>query len=171
MKKLIIALAVVAIMAVAITPAAVFAQSGSGNGFGGNGAGMMGQTGTTGTGVLSGTLHDYMIAAYADALNLSVDVIDTRLAAGETLSEIAISTGLSIDEFQALAADARTSAIAAALADGVITQAQADWLTARIGGARGRDMMGMGAAGFARGNGSGTGLHQNPACPYLQAAQ
>ncbi len=173
MKKWIIALVVVAVMAVAFTPAtSVFAQSGSGNGFGG---GMMGQPGassTTGTGLLSGTLHDYMIAAYADALNLTTDEIETRLASGETLSQIAISTGLTLDEFSTLLTDARASAIAAALADGVITQAQADWLTSHMGGANAR-RGGMGAGyGYARTSGAaGTGLHLNANCPYLQAAR
>ena len=167
MKKLIIiALAVVAVLAVAFTPVTVFAQSGNGNGFSGMGGGMMGQTGTTGTGLLSGTLHDYMIAAYADALNLSVDEIDTRLAGGETLSEIALSTGVTLDEFSTLVTDARAAAIAAALADGVITQDQADWLSSHIGGAYGRGAMG---SGFARGN--GTGVRGTGTCPYLSAAQ
>jgi len=77
MKKLAVLLAIVAVMAVTFIPATpAFANSGNGNGFRGAGAGvgMMGQS-NTGTSV-NGVLHEYLIAAYADALDLSVDEIE-----------------------------------------------------------------------------------------------
>jgi hypothetical protein len=166
MKKLAVLLAIVAVMAVTFIPATpAFANSGNGNGFRGAGAGvgMMGQS-NTGTSV-NGVLHEYLIAAYADALDLSVDEIETRLAGGETLSSIAISTGLTVDEFQTLVVDARTSALDAALADGVITQSQADWLASRMGGA---NRQAMGNSGF-RGHGVRNGFAGN--CPYMQIAE
>ena len=166
MKKFAVLLAIVAVIAVtfiATTPA--FANSGIDNGFrgAGAGAGMMGQP-NTGMSV-DGALHEYLLAAYADALDLSVDEIETRLAGGETLSSIAISTGLTVDEFQTLVVDARTSALAAALADGVITQNQADWLGSHLGGANSQT---VGRSGFR-----GTGVRNDVAgnCPYLQIAE
>jgi hypothetical protein len=165
MKKIVVLLVVVAVLALAFTPAnSVFANSGNGNGFGGNGAGLAGQTGSTTP--INGTLHDYIIAAYAEALNLSVDEIETRLTSGETLSSIALSTGLTIDEFRTLVADARTSALAAAVSDGVITQAQADWMTSHMGGANARRMGTSSQFG-----GFGGGMRNSAQCPYYQTAQ
>lgn len=163
MKKIVILLAAVAVMALAFSPVStVFANSG--NGFGGNGAGMMGQTNSNTP--LNGALHDYMIAAYAEALHLSADEIETRLTDGETLSAIALSTGLTVDEFQSLISDARSSALASAVADGVITQDQADWMSSRMGGANRRAAMGN--AGL---RGNGAGFRQSATCPYNQPAQ
>jgi hypothetical protein len=167
MKKLMVILAIVAVTAVAFTSVSpVFASSGNGNRFGGNGAGtgMAGQTGTPVS--IDGALHDYYIAAYAEALNLSVAEIESRLASGETLSSIALSTGITLDEFRTLVVDARSSALAAAVADGVITQDQADWLTSHMGGANSRAMVGNANAFGSRGRFGTIGT-----CPYLQAAQ
>ena len=172
MKKLALSLAIVAVIAVALgTAGAVYAQSSTpqtpvarnGYGFGmAERGGMMGQN--AGIGTQDGLLHDDMIAVIAEKLAISVDDLNARLAAGETMSEIAASEGLNVDEFTALMADARSQAISAAVADGTLTQEQADWLSTR--GAR------MSAGG--RGMGArGAGLHQyaNPDCTYYQTAQ
>jgi hypothetical protein len=71
-----------------------------------------------------GPLHDYLVAAFADALGLSTSEVENRLAAGETLSTIAQSEGYSLDEFRALFDEVRQTAIDDAQADGVVTQEQ-----------------------------------------------
>ena len=107
------------------------------------GPGMMGQNIDGDFGVL----HDYMISAYADALGISVDDLNSRLAAGETMYQIALDKGLTQDEFSSLMQDARSMALDAAVADGVISQDQADWMNSRGFGRGG--MMG----GYGYGNG------------------
>lgn len=105
----------------------------------GYGPGMMGGRGGPG-GIMggyraqdgTGILHDYMIAAFADALGLTPEELESRLAAGETLWQIALSEGYSAEEFSQLWIDARTSALEEAVADGVITQEQADWMIAHM---------------------------------------
>jgi hypothetical protein len=71
-----------------------------------------------------GPLHDYLVAAFADALGLSTPEVEDRLAAGETLSAIAQSEGYSLDEFRALFDEVRQTAIDNAEADGVVVQDQ-----------------------------------------------
>ncbi|MBN1669109.1 MAG: hypothetical protein JW862_18590 [Anaerolineales bacterium] len=78
-----------------------------------------------------GLMHDTMLAAFAAALNLDVTELETRLEAGETLAEIAAPAGLSTDDFQALMFTAREEALAQAVADGAISQEQADWMLER----------------------------------------
>jgi hypothetical protein len=73
-------------------------------------------------------LHDYTVAGYSAALGLSVAELETRLAAGETLADIAVSTGLTLDQFQDLRAATTSEVLAQAVADGVITAEQADWM-------------------------------------------
>lgn len=80
----------------------------------------------------TGILHDYMIAAFANALGLSPEELESRLAAGETLWQVAQSEGFSAEEFSQLWIEARTAALEQAVADGVITQEQADWMNARM---------------------------------------
>ena len=155
MNKLVKSLVILAVVAIAFGSAsAVFAQSGPNTGLSSR-TGRGGRGGGNGTmlaennsvrlqdGFQDGLLHDAMIAAFADELGLSVDEINTRLEAGETMADIAISTGLTLDQ---------------ALADGILTEEQAEWLKSRGAGRYMNGSMGMNT-GF-RGNGqrmNGTG--------------
>lgn len=160
MKKLVFALVVLAVvMAAAFNTGTVAAQ---GNGPAvpqSPGAGRMAGRGAGGNGSAAqdGILHDGMIAVYAQAMDLSVEDLNARLAAGETLAQIAAAQGLTVDEFWALKADARAKAVEQAVKDGTLTQAQADWMAQRGrrmgGGARG----GQGQRGGNAGSGD---------CPY-----
>lgn len=69
-------------------------------------------------------VHDLMMAAYAEKLNLSVEELNTRTDAGERLSQIALSTGMSFTDFWALKTEVHSAVAQQALADGLITQAQ-----------------------------------------------
>jgi hypothetical protein len=109
-----------------------------------------------------GLLHDGMIAAYAEALNISVDDLNARLANGETMAQIASSAGLTADQFLSLMNDARSQAIDQAVSDGTLTQTQADWMKLR-GAGMGRGGRGSGARG------AGLGQFANPDCPYYKA--
>lgn len=133
MKKsiLIIGLVVVALAVVGVS--AAFAQ------------GPAPDAGTTGLPTGAGFLHTYMVAAFAEKLNLKLEDVNARLAAGESMYEIAIATGVQAQDFSALMVEVRSQALHAALKDGVITQAQADWMLSR---------------GFGRGYGPGN-------CPMI----
>jgi hypothetical protein len=95
----------------------------------GYGPGMMGGRGA-GNG--EGLLHDAMVAGFAGALGLTVDDIEARLTAGETMYQIAASTGLTAEQWNDLVVQVRADVINQAIADGTITQAQADWMLERM---------------------------------------
>jgi hypothetical protein len=160
MKKIALSFVVVAIIAVALgTAGTAYAQSsapqttniGTGYGYrmGGRGNGM---------GTQDGLLHDDMIAAYASKLGITVDELNTRLANGETMAEIATSKGLTFEEFTALRLEVRSLALDQAVKDGTLTQEQADWMKTRGAG------IGNGM-GF---RGNGQGQFANSDCPYYQ---
>ena len=75
-----------------------------------------------------GPMHEYMIAAFAEALGLTEADLEARLDDGETLASIAEAQGLTQEQFQTLWQEARQQALDAAVGDGVLTQAQADWM-------------------------------------------
>ncbi len=126
-----------------------------GNGRGGNGGAMGGGMGS-GTSQplelnLSDELDESMHAALADAVGLTVSELEARLDAGETYVQIAISAGYTLDEAQELLAQARSEALAEAVAAGIITQAQADFLNSRGAGM-------AGGQGMSDGQGSAYGM-------------
>jgi hypothetical protein len=101
---------------------------GNGNGYGPGG--MMGGYGPGymmgGRGEFKGFMHDYMISAFANAVGLTVEDVNTRLSNGESPQQIAIAQGKTEADLPALWTQVHQDALNAAVADGVITQAQAD---------------------------------------------
>ena len=85
---------------------------------------------------LAGELHDYVFESLAEALNLSAEDLETRLAGGEALTEIAEAQGVPQDGQQAVLEAAWSSALQAAVEDGVLTQEQADAVKDHPGAAR-----------------------------------
>jgi hypothetical protein len=136
------------------------------------GRGNRGGYGVGTTGVDEGILHDYYIAAYSVALDIPEADLEARLDTGETMADIALSTGLTLGEFQTLMVDIRDEAVDQAFADGVISEAQADWLKSHgTGQVAGGLMAGSQMAGSQVGRGSamrgsGLGLYANTDCPY-----
>ncbi|MFH1524120.1 MAG: hypothetical protein ABIF04_04070 [Chloroflexota bacterium] len=154
MKKLLIALLAVGVLSFAVV--GVASAQGPNPPYNGKGAGPMAATGET------GPLHSYMVAALADALSLTADQVETRLEAGETAYDIAISQGTLPEDFPALMDGVRAKSVEAAVTAGVITQAQADQMLER-GSGRGGMHQGMGAGqGPCDGTGVpvGTGLRR-----------
>ncbi len=105
-------------------------MNGYGYGPGGmmNGYGYGGMMGGRGRGFSRGAgfMHDYMISAFANAVGLTVDQVNTRLSNGETLTQIANAQGYTGDKLTQLITQVRQAALAQAVKDGVITQSQAD---------------------------------------------
>jgi hypothetical protein len=101
--------------------------------------------------VLMGALHDYKQAAFADALGLTAEQLADRIETGETVWSIAEAQGMTLAEFRQLHLDAHAEALAAAVADGAITQEQADQMQQHMQ-SRGGWGMGMhGGMGGGRG--------------------
>jgi hypothetical protein len=161
--KLLVIVAVAALVLGSVGVA--YAQSptqspGTGTGYmGGRGSrnGLSGVNSNAGDGIL----HDYTIAAYAEKLSIPVADLEARLDNGETMAQIAISTGLTLDQFRTLMVEVRTQAIEQALNDGVLTQAQADWMSQHGAGQMAGGQMGNGSGM----RGSGQGQFANPNCP------
>ena len=148
MKKTILIVALVAILAVALgvfSVGAAFAQDGTPP-FGGHGP-MMQNGGT-------GVLHTFMTTEFAKKLDLNVNDVNTRLAAGETMWSIAQAQGLSDEEISDLMLAARDEALNAAVEAGDLTQEQADWMS--------QHMQQMQAYGIGAG-GCGGGFRQGAA--------
>ena len=98
----------------------------TGNSYGGYGYGrgmMMRGIRTSGS---YSPMHDAMQDALAAGLDLTREELDARIAAGETPAQIAAAQGLSSEEFAKIFADARKAAMDKAVADGYLTQQQAD---------------------------------------------
>ena len=101
-----------------------------------------------------GYLHTYMVAAFAEKLGLTVEDVDARLVAGETMYDIAIANGVTTEDLPGLMVDVRTMALDAAVKDGVTTQTQADWMKSHGFGHGG---YGMGTGDCPMNNGTGFG--------------
>lgn len=162
------------------TPGSGYGQGGMMNGRGGmRGGGMMGVPGVQGgyaqTGEY-GPMHDEMVSALAGALKISVDDLNAELTSGKTMWQVAEAKGLTLEQFQTIMLDARKAGLAKLVADGTITQAQADWMLSRMQGNFGQNGAnpngcpgGMGGPGMGGGRGGfGPGQRWNntqPAAP------
>jgi len=135
MKKTILLIGLVVAALVVVGVGVAFAQGPAPY----TGNGPMMQNGT-------GYLHTYMVAAFAEKLGLQVEDVNARLAAGESMYDIAIAAGVKAENIPALMVEVRSEALSAAVQAGVITQAQADWMSSR---------------GFGRGYGAGNCPMQN----------
>lgn len=133
---------------------------------GGYGGGMMGGRGSGWRAEGGyGPMHEYMEQAFAKALGLSEEEIEERLAAGETMWQIAEDLGYSQEEFGDLMVTARTEALNQAVEAGVLSRAQADWMIERM---EQRQAAGFGPGsggcqcGGRMGGGRGFGWRWNP---------
>jgi len=114
-------------------------------------------------------MSEYMHAALAEKLGLTVEELEAKIAEGTTAWDLAEEKGLTVEEFQAMMLEARTTALAQMVADGTITQEQADWMSQRGAGRMGGrggcpNMTGeTGPGTMMRGNGMrGGGMRTRP---------
>lgn len=155
MKKLLFAGMLIVLLAVAVVgyafaqaPEPVTPNTPYGGGYGRMGGGMMGWRGQVQDGEY-GPLHTYMFDAMAQAFGLTAEELQARHDAGETMWDIAQAQGLTEEQFAEAMLQARTAALEQAVADGAITQEQADWMLSR--------MNQMHANGFGPGSNGCTG--------------
>ena len=176
MKKILVISAIVGVVLVSLGVAGyAYAQTltppGPNGSFGrgmmgGRGYGMMGGRNVDGG---YGHLHQYMIDAWAEVFGMKVEDLQASVDNGDTMWVIAQEKGFTWDKFIETMKDVRTQAIQAAVADGVITQEQADWMQSRIeqmgtmGGGLGPCQGGSGQGRGGRGGGRWNLQPQEPA--------
>jgi hypothetical protein len=138
------------------TPTDENAPSAAGPGWGMMGRAGQGMMGRAGQGMMGGSgygpMHEYMEEALAAKLGLTEEEIEEKLAAGETMWSIAQAQGLTDEEIGDLMLGARDEALKAAVAAGVMTQEQADWMAQHMQQMR---SYGTGAGGCGGGFGQG----------------
>lgn len=98
----------------------------------GGGRGMMGGYGMMGWNGEEGPMHEAMVTAVAEALGLTPEEIEARHDAGETIWQIAEAEGLSAEEIQDLMFSAHELALEDAVANGWLTQEEADWMDSHM---------------------------------------
>jgi hypothetical protein len=79
-------------------------------------------------------LHDWMQAAIAEALGMTVDELEAQMDIEGGPIGVALAQGLSLDEAQTLLEEAHRSAIQEAVAQGLIDEDQAESLLAHVRG-------------------------------------
>ena len=149
MKKMLWVVSIFTIAVVALSVASPAMASGSLKGgprngdaeaLGLRGNSFMGELGT-GTGIpvkqnlsvnqeiaMDGLLDDIIHENLANELGITSEVLAERIAAGESIYDIAISLGFDAASFSALMADARAIALVQAVDLDLLTQEQADWM-------------------------------------------
>jgi hypothetical protein len=122
-----------------------------------------GQTGVRGGGLgVMAVDEAVMHEALAGALGMSVADYEAAIANGETLATLALAQGVDMADLFAVMDAVHADAAQQAVADGLVTQEQADWVQGRRGGQAGqggRGRMGQGGQSGQVGQGgqAGTG--------------
>ena len=119
--------------------------SGYGYGLMGDGAGMMGNFAQNGDGYAwmnnmhqwmytSGGMHALVWNGLADAIGLTPDELNAELASGKTLTQIAETKGVSQEQLAVALEKSVKAGLDKAIADGVLTQEQAEQMLNHMGG-------------------------------------
>ncbi len=166
-------IAAIVVLAIAALGAGfVFAQTPTPQTPWGNGYGMMGGNGGYGAGMMngvdvnamhqwmftSGGMHNIVWGELAETLGLTQDELNAELASGKTLAQIAEAKGVTQDELAAALETSAKAGLDKAVADGVLTQEQADSMLSNMGGNYGWMLSHMGSLGNGAGPG---GCHGN----------
>lgn len=121
-----------------------------------------------GPGMMNGSrgwMHDYVEEALADKLGITETDVESALASGKTMYQIALDNGIAEADVPALLTEVHTAAFDKAVADGVITREQADFMLQRMttrGYASGNCPMQGGQSGqYGGGNGYRGGMNNN----------
>lgn len=109
-----------------------------------------------------GSMHEYVEQALAAKLGLAEKQIEDELASGKTMYQIVLDNGIAQEELAAFMNDVHKDAFAKAVADGVMTQEQADFMLQRM---QNRGAYGTGNCPMHNGQagqfGRGAGMMQN----------
>ncbi|MEI7848577.1 MAG: hypothetical protein WCK35_22435 [Chloroflexota bacterium] len=156
MKKILGIVSAVVIAVVIFGAGFVFAQSNVAQAAGlpaGYGPGSM-NGGMGGRGSMV-QMHEYVEQALADKLGIAKADVETALDSGKTMYQLAIDKGIKAADVTTLLTEVHKTAFAKAVADGVLTQAQADLMLQNMtaNGFTGIPM--QNGAGMMRGNRGG----------------
>lgn len=128
--------------------------------------------GKNGTGLM-GSMHawmqkyeDVVHQPIADALGMSLTDFEAAHDAGKSLAVLAQEQGVAFDKVQEAMKTGRDSAIKQAVTDGIITQAQAEWMLQRM-----QNMPGLGQGTMGRGMNGMRGQSNSGDCPMMGGAQ
>lgn len=175
MKKILVVISAVVVSLVIFGAGFVFAQTqnvfaatgsngmgrmlmGSGGdrmGHGGPGrGGMMGGKGNGGY----GTVHNYAEEALAAKLDMTLEDLEKEEAAGKNLYQIALDHGITEANVDALLTEVHKTALEKAVAEGVLTQAQADTMLQNMQG-NWKTMGGFGRGGMMMGGRGNSAIH------------
>ncbi|MCB8975885.1 MAG: hypothetical protein H6657_00460 [Ardenticatenaceae bacterium] len=105
-------------------------------------------------------------AAIAEALGLTVEDLAAAKDEGTRLTDLAEQQGVDMETVMTAVTDARTAAIEAAVADGTITQEQADILLSQDGHFFGGGHGGPGGRGMHGGHGGHGGMRGDDMSPF-----
>ncbi|MCA9953582.1 MAG: hypothetical protein KC434_02610 [Anaerolineales bacterium] len=105
-------------------------------------------------------------AAIAEALGLTVEDLAAAKDEGTRLTDLAEQQGVDMEAVMTAVTDARTAAIEAAVADGTITQDQADILLSQDGHFFGGGHGGPGGRGMHGGHGGHGGMRGDDMSPF-----
>ncbi len=113
-----------------------------------------------------GPMHDYVEQALAAKLGLTEAQVEEKLASGLTMYQVALDAGIAEADIPALLTEVHTAAFDKAVADGVLTREQADFMLQRMqangfGNGTGNCPMHNGTYG-PNGTGNGTGFRGGP---------
>ena len=86
-------------------------------------------------------LDEYMISAAAEALGMDENEVRELYASGNTLTDVALAQGFSFKEATTLLQTVRMKAIEMAVADGVLSSEQAEWMQTMQYGSNARGEM------------------------------
>ena len=81
-----------------------------------------------------GPIHDYIERALADKLGLTEAQVEEQYAAGKSMYQIALDNGIAEADVATFLTEVHTTAFDAAVADGVMTREQADFMLQRMQG-------------------------------------
>ena len=112
------ALATGVVFAKSLQPVQTSLMSGYGPGSQGNGG--------------NGPIRDYVEQALAQKLGLTEAQVEQALASGKTMHQLALDNGIAEADIPALLSEVHKTALAKAVTDGVLTQAQADLMLQRM---------------------------------------
>lgn len=79
-----------------------------------------------------GWMHEYVQQVFAAKLGLTEEQVQEQLAAGQTMYQIALDHGIRQEDLAAFMTEVHREAFAQAVAEGVATQEQADWMLQRM---------------------------------------
>ena len=79
-----------------------------------------------------GPMHDYVEEALAAKLGITETDVENALASGKSMYQIALDNGVTEADVPALLTEVHTTAFDKAVADGVITREQADFMLQRM---------------------------------------